>query len=216
MNAYHDDSSPTRMFGDTIMYRQSKQFRRASAPKPGPPPTLPAPVPTPVVPASYPKNNVSQSHSFSSAVATSNNDNRRSMPTPVNYSKQSSSNKPKPRNGVTNASLHSSNDSGFANDPPPQPDVDYSDEETLMRVPLRSHPKESVSTLTKQKSRIPRRSNDKIKRSSREIENNSAKSYGPWYDLWAGEGTLKKAAQFATVKLGLRSTKTNDRSAPLI
>ncbi|KAG4072205.1 hypothetical protein HA402_007615 [Bradysia odoriphaga] len=155
VNAYHDDSSPTRMFGDTIMYRQSKQFRRISggAPKPGPPPTLPAPVPTPVVPASYPKNQ--SSHSFSSA-ATPNAENRKS-----NYTKQSaSSNKPKPRNGVTNASLHSSNDSGFANDPPPQPDVDYSDEETLMRVPLRSHPKETVSTLTKQKSRIPRRSND--------------------------------------------------------
>lgn len=30
------------------------------------------------------------------------------------------------------------------------------------------------------------------KRSSRDIENGSAKSYGPWYDLWAGEGTLKK------------------------
>lgn len=28
-----------------------------------------------------------------------------------------------------NASLHSSNDSGFSNDPPPAPDVDYSDDE---------------------------------------------------------------------------------------
>lgn len=68
-NQYQDDSSPTRMFGDTIMYRQSKQFRRVSGggqPKPGPPPTLPAPVPTPVVPSSYPKGQVSQSHSFSS------------------------------------------------------------------------------------------------------------------------------------------------------
>lgn len=159
MNAYHDDSSPTRMFGDTIMYRQSKQFRRVSAgaPKPGPPPTLPAPVPVPVVPSSYPKNHISSSHSFSSAAATTNAENRKSMPAALNYSKQvsglkkknnfaenftnfrfqSSSSKPKPRNGVTNASLHSSNDSGFANDPPPQPDVDYSDEETLMRVPLR-------------------------------------------------------------------------------
>lgn len=90
MNAYHDDSSPTRMFGDTIMYRQSKQFRRVSAgaPKPGPPPTLPAPVPTPVVPASYPKNHISQSHSFSSAAATPNAENRKSMPAALNYSKQ--------------------------------------------------------------------------------------------------------------------------------
>lgn len=30
------------------------------------------------------------------------------------------------------------------------------------------------------------------KRPSRDIENSSAKSYGPWYDLWAGDGTLKK------------------------
>lgn len=45
--------------------------------------------------------------------------------------------KPKPRSGVTNTSLHSSNDSGFANDPPPQPEIDYSDEETLARVPIR-------------------------------------------------------------------------------
>lgn len=85
--AYHDDSSPTRMFGDTIMYRQSKQFRRISggsgAPKPGPPPTLPAPVPTPVVPVSYPKSQSSQSHGFSSAVATPNAENRKS-----NYTKQ--------------------------------------------------------------------------------------------------------------------------------
>lgn len=45
--------------------------------------------------------------------------------------------KPKPRNGITSASLHSSNDSGFSNDPPPQPEVDYSDEETMARVPIR-------------------------------------------------------------------------------
>lgn len=55
LNSYHhDEHSPTRMFGDTIMYRQSKQFRRVTnngngnvmVPKPGPPPTLPAPVPS--------------------------------------------------------------------------------------------------------------------------------------------------------------------------
>lgn len=49
--------------------------------------------------------------------------------------------KPKSRNGVAanNASLHSSNDSGFANEPaPPQPDIDYSDDETVAaRVPIR-------------------------------------------------------------------------------
>lgn len=35
----------------------------------------------------------------------------------------------KTQNG--NASLHSSNDSGFSNDPPPAPDVDYSDDEII-------------------------------------------------------------------------------------
>jgi hypothetical protein len=34
------------------------------------------------------------------------------------------------RRGVPgNASLHSSNDSGFSNEPPPQPEADYSDDE---------------------------------------------------------------------------------------
>lgn len=82
-NAYHDDTSPTRMFGDTIMYRQSKQFRRVSGggqPKPGPPPTLPAPVPTPVVPASYPKQHITQSHSFSSTTGPPIVEKRKSMP----------------------------------------------------------------------------------------------------------------------------------------
>lgn len=41
---------------------------------------------------------------------------------------------------VGNVSLHSSNDSGFSNDPPPQPEVDYSDDEsspTISKVPIR-------------------------------------------------------------------------------
>uniref|UniRef100_T1GSF4 Uncharacterized protein n=1 Tax=Megaselia scalaris TaxID=36166 RepID=T1GSF4_MEGSC len=40
------------------------------------------------------------------------------------------------RGGAAKTSLHSSNDSGFANEPPPQPEIDYSDEET--RVPIRN------------------------------------------------------------------------------
>lgn len=32
---------------------------------------------------------------------------------------------------VGNVSLHSSNDSGFSNDPPPQPEIDYSDDESV-------------------------------------------------------------------------------------
>lgn len=58
----------------------------------------------------------------------------------IHHIQVSSANKPKTRNGVAanNASLHSSNDSGFANEPaPPQPDIDYSDDETVARVPIR-------------------------------------------------------------------------------
>lgn len=70
-NSYHDEASPTRMFGDTIQYRQSKQFRRLSRgekpPKPGPPPQLPAPVPTPVVPNYSKPQGIPQSNSFSSS-----------------------------------------------------------------------------------------------------------------------------------------------------
>lgn len=32
---------------------------------------------------------------------------------------------------VGNVSLHSSNDSGFSNDPPPQPEIDYSDDDSV-------------------------------------------------------------------------------------
>lgn len=35
-----------------------------------------------------------------------------------------------------NASLHSSNDSGFSNDPPPAPEIDYSDDENTRSVQL--------------------------------------------------------------------------------
>lgn len=40
---------------------------------------------------------------------------------------------------VGNVSLHSSNDSGFSNEPPPQPEIDYSDEENgpKQRIPIR-------------------------------------------------------------------------------
>uniref|UniRef100_A0A1B0D054 Insulin receptor tyrosine kinase substrate n=1 Tax=Phlebotomus papatasi TaxID=29031 RepID=A0A1B0D054_PHLPP len=152
-NSYHlhnqNDTSPTRMFGDTILYRQSKQFRGISGggPKPGPPPTLPAPVPTPVVPpyakgsagANNSGNHLTQSHSFSSSGGTPMGEKHK--PATANYGKQNGSStstggKTKPT--VTSASLHSSNDSGFANEPPPQPEVDYSDEETVTRMPIRS------------------------------------------------------------------------------
>uniref|UniRef100_A0A2M4CFY1 Putative insulin receptor tyrosine kinase substrate n=1 Tax=Anopheles darlingi TaxID=43151 RepID=A0A2M4CFY1_ANODA len=166
--SYHggEEGSPTRMFGDTIQYRQSKQFRRLSRgekpPKPGPPPQLPAPVPTPVVPNSYnggkhrhdgPSNGngggggIPQSNSFSAAgigqQAMVVDGKRKSGSATMNFSKppQTSGNqKPKAsRNGMASASLHSSNDSGFSNEPQPQPEMDlYSDEEPVNRVPIRS------------------------------------------------------------------------------
>lgn len=87
--SYHEDASPTRMFGDTIQYRHSKQFRRVSRgdkpPKPGPPPQLPAPVPSPVVPGYNQSPGVSQSHSFSSNTAASSADKRK--PSTMNYKK---------------------------------------------------------------------------------------------------------------------------------
>lgn len=96
LNAYPEEHSPTRMFGDTIMYRQSKQMRRVVngsangmvAPKPGPPPTLPAPVPSPVVPSSYAKSHLTQSHSFSSNGGPPLAENRKSLPATTNFSKQ--------------------------------------------------------------------------------------------------------------------------------
>lgn len=102
MQSYQDDHSPARMFGDTIMYRQSKQYRRisntgngneminggSSVPKPGPPPTLPAPVPTPTVPSSYANSKITQSHSFSSNGGPPMIENRKSMPATMNFSKQ--------------------------------------------------------------------------------------------------------------------------------
>ncbi|XP_053671471.1 uncharacterized protein LOC128721717 [Anopheles nili] len=161
--SYHggEDASPTRMFGDTIQYRQSKQFRRLSRgekpPKPGPPPQLPAPVPTPVVPNSYGggkqqrhdgapgsgPGGIPQSSSFTSAGAPPMvSDKRKSGSATMNYSKPPSSSNSKPKrqsNGMASASLHSSNDSGFSNEPQPQPEVDlYSDEEPVNRVPIRS------------------------------------------------------------------------------
>lgn len=93
--SYQDEHSPTRMFGDTIMYRQSKQYRRVSGnlngamPKPGPPPTLPAPIPQAANPyGNSSKNHISQSHSFSSNGGPPIIENRKSMPATLNFGKQ--------------------------------------------------------------------------------------------------------------------------------
>lgn len=153
--------SPTaRMFGDTLLYRQPKQYRGMMVlenghhlhhphhqPQPGPPPTLPAPVPNAAaaaVPPSIPSpagKQLSQSQSFSSSLGPPVMEKRpKSIPATINFTKQNGGQKVGAKaggGGVTNASLHSSNDSGFAIEPPPQPEVDYSDEDTLRRVPIR-------------------------------------------------------------------------------
>lgn len=41
---------------------------------------------------------------------------------------------------TTKTSLHSSNDSGFANEPPPQPEVDYTDDEQSQMHGRMAHP----------------------------------------------------------------------------
>ncbi|XP_039434817.1 zinc finger CCCH domain-containing protein 13 [Culex pipiens pallens] len=140
-----EEVSPTRMFGDTIQYRQSKQFRRLSRgekpPKPGPPPQLPAPVPTPVVPNYSKPQGIPQSNSFSSSGGAPMVEKRKTPSATINFNKPQSASKPSKasRNGIASASLHSSNDSGFSNEPQPQPEVEmYSDEETVNRVPIRS------------------------------------------------------------------------------
>lgn len=85
--SYQDEHSPTRMFGDT--YRQSKQYRRVSnggmngMPKPAAP-TIPAPT----IPIPQAKNQIPQSHSFSSNGGPPIIENRKSMPSTLNYSKQ--------------------------------------------------------------------------------------------------------------------------------
>ncbi|KAL5293482.1 hypothetical protein ACFFRR_011908 [Megaselia abdita] len=125
----HDESSasPNRMFGDTLQYKNPRKYRNASGmhnnPKPGPPPPLPAPVPSTL----HGRLNVSQSFCLPNGPPVIE---RRKKNPSNQQSKQSDQ-----RGGAAKTSLHSSNDSGFANEPPPQPEIDYSDEET--RVPIR-------------------------------------------------------------------------------
>ncbi|XP_034655675.1 probable serine/threonine-protein kinase yakA isoform X1 [Drosophila subobscura] len=130
-----EESSPTRMFGDTL--KQQKKYRGGSGanPRPGPPPTLPAPVPTGQQSQSSRMLNSSQSFCATNGVPAAVERRKQKL---LNGA-QSSMSHPSGKSGVAaKTSLHSSNDSGFANEPPPQPEVDYSDEETAtQRVPIR-------------------------------------------------------------------------------
>ncbi|XP_073841559.1 insulin receptor substrate 53 kDa [Musca autumnalis] len=131
-----EESSPTRMFGDT--YRNQKKYRPSAAgnPRPGPPPTLPAPVPS----ASNGGRMLNSSQSFcapnGSQMAIERRKQKLQNGNQMNH-QSSSMNQMKPA-AAAKTSLHSSNDSGFANEPPPQPEVDYSDDDQpTSRVPIR-------------------------------------------------------------------------------
>ncbi|EDX10050.1 GD14289 [Drosophila simulans] len=130
-----EESSPTRMFGDTI--KQQKKYRPGSGanPRPGPPPTLPAPVPN--GPQSQSSRMLNSSQSFCASNGGVNAAVERRKQKLLNGVQ--SSKHPSGKSGVAaKTSLHSSNDSGFANEPPPQPEVDYSDEEpATQRVAIR-------------------------------------------------------------------------------
>ncbi|PNF29375.1 hypothetical protein B7P43_G07687, partial [Cryptotermes secundus] len=124
-------TTPVTMFGDTLLHhRATKQIRRGttiSASNVGPPPALPAPVPTPKVPASS-----------TLPVARGVADRRLIHPPPMPPLPLLGNAKRPPGaigSGIGNASLHSSNDSGFSNDPPPAPEVDYSDEDSTRKPP---------------------------------------------------------------------------------
>ncbi|XP_039289757.1 brain-specific angiogenesis inhibitor 1-associated protein 2 isoform X2 [Nilaparvata lugens] len=112
-------STPVTRFGDTLAFRHNHQGRgtpgSATSFSPAPPG-----VPAPVVPPQQ------------------GTMNRRVPPPlpplpphpqtlPAQRQTQPGGGKKQPP--PPNASLHSSNDSGFSNDPPPAPDVDYSDDE---------------------------------------------------------------------------------------
>uniref|UniRef100_A0A1A9WE04 SH3 domain-containing protein n=1 Tax=Glossina brevipalpis TaxID=37001 RepID=A0A1A9WE04_9MUSC len=144
-----DETSPTRMFGDT--YRQQKKYRpptNGNNPRPGPPPTLPAPVPS----AQNATRMLNSSQSFCASNGANSAIERRKQKIQNGQQQgpshnrlfltrqQTNMNQMKPSAAATAAktSLHSSNDSGFANEPPPQPEIDYSDDEQpSSRVPIR-------------------------------------------------------------------------------
>ncbi|XP_075231692.1 insulin receptor substrate 53 kDa [Lycorma delicatula] len=110
-------ATPLTRFGDTLAYRHTQQGRSGnensfSAGPPG--------VPAPVAPQQGA---------------------RRAPPPlpplpPHPQTLPASRQPPNKRQPPANASLHSSNDSGFSNDPPPAPEVDYSDDEANRRTTL--------------------------------------------------------------------------------
>ncbi|KAK6642998.1 hypothetical protein RUM43_004501 [Polyplax serrata] len=129
--------SPTTMFGDTLVNRKIAKQSALKTPivtSLGPPPSLPAPIPElhQRIPRSitttamvHPPQGIPMSPRGDAATLPVKRPNGHPPPMP-----------PLPlhlgnkRVNGTPGSLHSSNDSGFSNDPPPQPEVDYSDDDS--------------------------------------------------------------------------------------
>ncbi|CAG9584700.1 unnamed protein product [Danaus chrysippus] len=144
---------PTRMFGDTVTAHHVAKGRLANS-SPGLPPTLPAPSPsalstsasatfhpTPLaaVASSAIKNSTSAASFTTHAVIETRSFGPQTLPMRSQIAQKVAPAKTvvSAVGAVGNVSLHSSNDSGFSNEPPPQPDVDYSDEEAQrLRVPI--------------------------------------------------------------------------------
>lgn len=145
---------PTRMFGDTVTAHHVNKGRLGNG-SPGLPPTLPAPSPSALsssasatfhssTPAAVATSAIKNSTSAASFTTHAVIETRTFGPQTLPLRSQMSQNKAGPAKtavsavgAVGNVSLHSSNDSGFSNEPPPQPDVDYSDEEAQrLRVPI--------------------------------------------------------------------------------
>ncbi|XP_026317780.1 uncharacterized protein LOC113228638 isoform X2 [Hyposmocoma kahamanoa] len=145
---------PTRIFGDTITAHHVTKGRLGSG-SPGLPPTLPAPSPSALTtsasanfhsstPAPATTSAIKNSTSAASFTTHAVIETRSFGPQTLPLRSQVAQNKAGPAKTVVsavgavgNVSLHSSNDSGFSNEPPPQPDVDYSDEEAQrLRVPI--------------------------------------------------------------------------------
>ncbi|XP_050684407.1 uncharacterized protein LOC126979200 isoform X2 [Leptidea sinapis] len=151
----HTHSQPqTRMFGDTVTSHHVTKGRLAPT-SPGLPPTLPAPSPS-ALSSSASANFHSAASGASSAIKNSTSaasftthaviETRSFGPQTLPMRSQVLQNKGPAKTVVSavgavgNVSLHSSNDSGFSNEPPPQPDVDYSDEEAQRhRIPISKH-----------------------------------------------------------------------------
>ncbi|KAI8436016.1 hypothetical protein MSG28_004148, partial [Choristoneura fumiferana] len=145
---------PTRMFGDTVTAHHVNKGRLGNG-SPGLPPTLPAPSPSALsssasatfhssTPAAVATSAIKSSTSAASFTTHAVIETRTFGPQTLPMRSQMAQNKAGPAKTVVsavgavgNVSLHSSNDSGFSNEPPPQPDVDYSDEEAQrLRVPI--------------------------------------------------------------------------------